>query len=60
MKKLIVLALVLFATINLKAQDQIKGKVLEISNDGKIIPIVGANVYWESTSIGTSTENTKG
>ena len=46
----------LFATINLKAQDQIKGKVLEISNNGEVIPIIGANVYWEGTTIGTATD----
>lgn len=46
----------LFATINLKAQEQIKGKVLEISNNGEIIPIIGANVYWEGTTIGTATD----
>ena len=44
-----------FAIINLKAQDQIIGKVLEISN-GEEIPIIGANVYWEGTSIGTTTD----
>lgn len=55
MKKLIVFAFVFFAIINLKAQDQIIGKVLEISNDGEI-PIIGANVYWEGTSIGTTTD----
>ena len=46
----------LFATINLKAQDQIKGKVLEISNNKEVIPIIGANVYWEGTTIGTATD----
>jgi len=56
MKKLIVLALVFLATINLEAQDQIKGKVLETSQDGRLIPIIGANVYWQNTSIGTSTD----
>ncbi|MBR73656.1 MAG: hypothetical protein CL872_01755 [Dehalococcoidaceae bacterium] len=55
MKKLIVFAFVFFAIINLKAQDQIKGKVLEISTDGAI-PIIGVNVYWEGTSIGTATD----
>ena len=44
MKKLIIFAWVLFATINSKAQDQISGKVLEIPKDGKSIPIIGANV----------------
>ena len=56
MRILIVFAIMLFATINLKAQDQIKGKVLEISNNGEVIPIIGANVYWEGTTIGTATD----
>jgi len=56
MRILIVFAIMLFATINLKAQEQIKGKVLEISNNGEIIPIIGANVYWEGTTIGTATD----
>ena len=48
--------MVLFATINSKAQDQIKGKVLEIAKKGEAIPIIGANVYWEGTTIGTATD----
>ena len=56
MKKIIMIAIVLIATINTKAQNKIKGKVLEISKNGEEIPIIGANVYWEGTTIGTATD----
>ncbi len=41
--------------LNLNAQDII-GKVLEINSDGSINPIFGANVYWEETTVGTTTD----
>jgi outer membrane receptor for ferrienterochelin and colicins len=50
---------VLIATINTKAQNKIKGRVVEQSKDGSEIPIPGANVYWEGTTIGVAT-NTEG
>ena len=56
MRKIIIIAMVLIATTNSKAQNQIKGKVFDNSKDGKEIPIIGANVYWEGTSIGTTTD----
>ena len=48
--------LLLFAITNTKAQNQIEGLVLEFSTNGAIIPIIGANVYWENTTIGTVTD----
>ena len=56
MKKIIMIAIVLIASNGLKAQNQIEGKVLELSQDGKTTPIFGANVYWEDTNIGTTTD----
>ena len=56
MKKIIFVALVLYATNFLKAQNQIQGKVLEISNEGVSVPIFGANVYWEGTNQGVVTD----
>ena len=44
------------AGFSLKAQNKIIGKVLELSKSGDIIPVFGANVYWEGTSIGTITD----
>ena len=56
MRKIKIIAIVLIASFSLNAQNQIVGKVLELSNDGKVSPIFGANVYWEETSVGTTTD----
>ena len=56
MRKIIFVALVLYATNILKAQNQIQGKVLEISKEGVSVPVFGANVYWEGTSQGVVTD----
>ena len=53
------IAIVLIATINTKAQNKIKGRVVEQLKDGSEMPIPGANVYWEGTTIGVAT-NTEG
>jgi hypothetical protein len=45
----------LVINLNLNAQDII-GKVLELNSDGSISPIFGANVYWEETTVGTTTD----
>ena len=50
------IAIVFIAGFSLKAQNKIIGKVLELSKSGDIIPVFGANVYWEGTSIGTITD----
>jgi len=50
------IVIVIITIFNLKAQNQIKGKVLELSKDGNVVPLVGANVYWEGTNIGTTTD----
>ena len=55
MKKIIIIAIVLIASLNTKAQNQIIGKVVEIVKDGSELPIPGANVYWEGTTIGAAT-----
>jgi len=38
------------------AQDKIKGMVMESSSQGKHLPLAGANVIWEGTSIGTTSD----
>ena len=58
MKKIIIIAIVLIATINTKAQ-QIKGRVVEILPSGEESPLPGANVVWDGTTIG-STSNEQG
>ena len=56
MKKIIIIAIVLIASLNTKAQEYIKGKVVEIVRDGSELPIPGANVYWEGTTIGVASD----
>jgi len=46
----------LVATINLKAQNHIKGRVVEQLEDSSETSIPGANVYWEGTTIGVATD----
>ena len=50
--------MLLVATINTKAQ-QIKGRVVEILPSGEESPLPGANVVWDGTNIG-STSNKQG
>ena len=59
MKKTLIIAMVLIAIINTKAQKNIKGNVFEQMEDSTKIPIPGANVYWEGTTTGVAT-NTEG
>lgn len=49
------LALVSLA-LNSTAQTQLSGVVAEESDDGKLIPLFGVNVFWQGTTIGTSTD----
>ena len=56
MKKILIIAMVLIASLNLKAQNQIKGKVVEQMEDGTEVPIPGANIYWEGTTIGVASD----
>ena len=56
-KKIIIIAIVLIANIKITAQ-QIKGRVVELE-DGKEVSLPGANVVWEGTQIGV-TSNAEG
>ena len=55
MNKILFFITILVINLNLNAQDII-GKVLELNSDGSISPIFGANVYWEETTVGTTTD----
>ncbi len=55
MRNLIII-IVTFISINIEAQNKIDGRVLEIFNDGSSSSIFGANVFWENTNIGTTTD----
>ena len=50
----IILAVSLF--LNLSAQSLVKGVVNEVSKDGKI-PLVGANIIWMGTTVGTTSDD---
>ena len=56
MKKIVLIAIVLVASFSLIAQNQIEGKVYELTKDGSLLPIFSANVYWDDTNIGTTTD----
>ena len=58
MKRIILISMLLIATIDTKAQ-QIKGRVVEILPSGEESPLPGANVVWDGTTIG-STSNEQG
>ncbi|GIV33168.1 MAG: TonB-dependent receptor [Chitinophagales bacterium] len=51
------LFLMLFAVGPLSAQDTLKGIVAEENHKGHLNPLVGVNVYWPGTSIGTVTDS---
>jgi len=55
MKKYIILIITICIGIQAKSQN-ISGKVLERISSDKFNPIIGANVYWENTNIGTVTD----
>jgi len=56
MKKIVIFATFLVVNLNLYSQEKIIGKVLELKNDSSTTPIFGANVFWEETNIGTTTD----
>lgn len=51
-----ILILICWLPFYLHAQDTIEGFVIEANTKNELIPIVGANVYWLNTSIGTITD----
>jgi outer membrane receptor for ferrienterochelin and colicins len=46
----------LFGTLSASAQNQIAGTVYELSEQQELLPVVGANVRWVNTNIGTITD----
>ena len=49
--------LILFLASVVCAQGSLSGTVTEIDENGNSKPLVGANVIWQGTTIGTSTDN---
>ena len=56
MRTVILIAVLSFVLFPLKAQDKVRGKVIEISTEGKEQPLIGANIYWLGTTIGTTSD----
>ena len=56
LKRIFLILTLLFVTVSVYSQ-KIEGRVLEKISENQIAPIIGANVYWENSSVGTSTDN---
>lgn len=55
MKLKIFLLLIIFS-VGISAQDFLNGKINELNN-GKEIPLVGANIHWLGTTVGTTSDD---
>ncbi|MBI9072791.1 MAG: TonB-dependent receptor [Melioribacteraceae bacterium] len=53
MKKLIMIFM--FLTISILNAQSLKGYITE-NNEGNIVPLVGVNIFWQDTNIGTATD----
>ena len=50
-----ILYLIIFFPFFVFSQSEIKGKIMELNSQNQQIPLLGANVFWLNTSIGTIT-----
>ena len=48
--------LIFFVAASLFGSAQITGKVITVSSDAKKEPLPGANIYWQGTQTGTSSD----
>ncbi|WAC01555.1 TonB-dependent receptor [Lacinutrix neustonica] len=48
--------LCLFLSCLLSAQNEVSGIVTEVTSSNKMLPLVGANIYWLNTTVGTVTD----
>ncbi len=55
MKNIIIIALLSCSILHATGQN-IEGQVLSKAENSKTTPIIGANVYWEGTTVGTTTD----
>jgi outer membrane receptor for ferrienterochelin and colicins len=55
MKLIFFLLFALLISVNLYSQS-LKGKVYELDDKGKKVPLIGTNVFWEGTLAGTTTD----
>ena len=56
MKSKLILLLLLVSSAFLYSQQMTKGRVVEKDEEGKLVPLVGVNVFWEGSKVGTTTD----
>jgi len=56
MKRKILLIILMILSLPLYAQDMLTGVVKEKDEKGNLKPLIGANIIWQSTSRGTTTD----
>jgi hypothetical protein len=56
MRSTLVFLLLLVSSAFLYSQQTLKGRVVEKDEEGKLVPLVGANVFWEGSKVGTTTD----
>jgi len=56
MKSKLILLLLLVSSAFLYSQQMLKGRVVEKDEEGKLVPLVGVNVFWEDSKVGTTTD----
>ena len=56
--KLKTFLLLIIFSVGISAQDFLNGKINELNN-GKEIPLVGANIHWLGTTVGTTSDDNR-
>jgi len=56
MKKFLISIIIITLYITVNAQDVLQGVVAEENEKGEVLPLVGVNVYWLGTLVGTVTD----
>ncbi|RZW52245.1 MAG: TonB-dependent receptor [Flavobacteriaceae bacterium] len=52
MTKIVFIVFIIFPVF-VVSQNELKGKIVELNQDNEEVPLLGANVYWLNTSVGT-------
>ena len=56
MKKLIYVFFLILFPLSIFSQEKVEGIIYEENSDTKKTPLLGANVYWLNTEVGTVTD----
>lgn len=57
MKTILKILIIIFATAQFSIGQKVDGHISETDSEGNSIPLVGANVFWLGTTIGTTTNH---